>query len=36
VQGEQIDFAVRDTKRGTPHLDGLIEPLEAKPKDERK
>jgi len=36
TQGEQIDFAVRDAKRGTPHLDGQIEPLEAKPKDERK
>jgi acyl dehydratase len=35
TQGDQIDFAVRDAKRGTPHLDGRIEPLEAKPKDER-
>ena len=34
--GDQIDFAVRDAKRGAPHLDGQIEPLEAKPKDERK
>jgi acyl dehydratase len=36
TQGDQIDFAVRDAKRGTPHLDGQIEPLGAKPKDERK
>ena len=35
-QEEEIDFAVRDAKRGTPHLDGRIEPLEAKPQDERK
>jgi len=27
---EQIDFAVRDTERQTPHLDGRVEPLEAK------
>jgi hypothetical protein len=32
----EIDFAVRDAKRGTPHLEGRVEPLEAKPKDERK
>jgi MaoC like domain len=36
TQGDQIDFAVRDAKRGTPHLDGQIEPLGAKPQDERK
>lgn len=30
------DFAVRDAKRGTPHLDGRIEPLEGQAKDERK
>ncbi|HET7485540.1 MAG TPA: MaoC family dehydratase [Solirubrobacterales bacterium] len=30
------DFAVRDAKRGTPHLDGHIEPLESQAKDERK
>jgi acyl dehydratase len=36
TQGDQTDFAVRDAKSGTPHLDGRIEPLEAKPKDERK
>jgi len=26
----RIDFAVRDAKRQTPHLDGRVEPLEAK------
>jgi hypothetical protein len=31
VQEDEINFAVRDTKRGTPHLDGRIEPLEPKP-----
>ncbi len=36
TQGDEIDFAVRDAKRGMPHLDGRIEPLEAKPRDERK
>jgi hypothetical protein len=34
--GDQIDFAVRDAKRGTPHLDGRIEPLETQPKDGRR
>ncbi len=33
---EQIDFTVRDAKRGTPHLDGRIEPLEPKPNDGRR
>jgi hypothetical protein len=33
---DQIDFAVRDAKRGTPHLDGRIRPLETNPKDGRK
>jgi acyl dehydratase len=28
------DFAVRDAKRGTPHLDGRIEPLEGQAKDD--
>jgi MaoC like domain len=28
------DFAVRDAKRGTPHLDGHIEPLEGQAKDD--
>lgn len=36
TQGEQIDFAVRDAKRGTPHLDGQVGPLGAKPNDGRK
>jgi len=35
-EGDQIRFAVRDAKRGTPHLDGRMEPLEAKPKNGRK
>jgi MaoC like domain len=35
-EGEDIDFAVRDAKRGTPHLDGHVAPLEAKPEDGRK
>jgi hypothetical protein len=30
------DFAVRDAKRGTPHLDGRIEPLGEQAKDGRK
>jgi acyl dehydratase len=34
--GDRIDFAVRDAKRGTPHLDGRIAPLEPKPKDGRR
>lgn len=34
--GDQIDFAVRDAKHGTPHLDGQIAPLEPKPKDGRR
>jgi hypothetical protein len=34
--GDQIDFAVRDAKRGTPHLDGRIEPLEPQPNDGRR
>jgi acyl dehydratase len=28
----EIGFAVRDAKRGTPHLDGLLAPLQSKPK----
>lgn len=35
-EGDQIAFAVRDAKRGTPHLDGRMEPLEAKSKNGRK
>jgi hypothetical protein len=34
--GDQIDFTVRDAKRGTPHLDGHIAPLGTKPKDGRR
>ena len=29
--GEEIDFAVRNAKRQTPHLDGRVRPLGAKP-----
>ncbi len=36
VEGDEIEFAVRDAKRGTPHLDGRVAALEAKPKDGRK
>jgi hypothetical protein len=36
TNGDQIDFAVRGAKRGTPHLDGRIRPLEDKPTDGRK
>ncbi len=34
--GDRIDFAVRDAKRGTPHLDGRIEPLEPNPNGGRR
>ncbi|HMI81808.1 MAG TPA: MaoC/PaaZ C-terminal domain-containing protein [Solirubrobacterales bacterium] len=30
--GEEILFAVRDAKKGTPHLDGRVRPLGSKPK----
>ena len=30
--GESIRFAVRDAKKGTPHLDGRVEPAETKSK----
>jgi len=36
TQGNETDFAVRDAKSGTPHLDGHIGPPEGKPRDERK
>jgi len=36
ARGRQIDFAVRDQKRGVPHLDGRVEPVEDQPKDGRK
>jgi acyl dehydratase len=29
-EGEEILFAVRDAKKGTPHLDGRVRPLKAK------
>lgn len=32
---EEIDFAVRGAKRGTPHLDGHVAPLEAQSEDGR-
>jgi acyl dehydratase len=35
-QGDEIKFAVRDAKRGTPHLDGSVKPREAKANDGRK
>jgi acyl dehydratase len=35
-EGDEIRFAVRDAKRGTPHLDGRMMPTEAKPKNGRK
>ena len=28
TEGEEIAFAVRDAKRQTPHLDGLVTPLD--------
>jgi acyl dehydratase len=34
--GDRIDFAVRDAKRGIPHLDGRIAPLEPKPNNGRR
>jgi len=34
--GDEIDFEVRDAKRGTPHLEGRVGPLEAKTNDGRK
>jgi acyl dehydratase len=36
LEGDEIEFAVRDARRGTPHLDGRVEPLEAKANDGRK
>ncbi len=32
AEGEEIAFAVRDAKRGTPHLDGRVGPLQSKSK----
>jgi hypothetical protein len=36
AENGEIDFAVRDAKRSTPHLEGRVEPLEDKSTDERK
>lgn len=36
AQGEEIDFAVRDPKHGTPHLEGRVAPLEEKPASPRR
>jgi MaoC like domain len=36
AEGEEIDFAVRDAKRGAPHLDGHVEPLEDKANSARR
>jgi hypothetical protein len=33
--GAEIEFAVRDAKRHTPHLDGRVRPLEAKPRPDK-
>ena len=30
VDGDEIDFAVRDAREGTPHLDGHVAPIESK------
>lgn len=35
-EGDEIAFAVRDAKRGTPHLDGSMTPCEAKANNGRK
>jgi acyl dehydratase len=35
-EGDEIVFAVRDAKRGTPHLDGSVKPRETKANDWRK
>jgi MaoC like domain len=34
-EGDETDFAVRDAKRGMPHLEGHVAPLEAKTEDGR-
>jgi acyl dehydratase len=34
--GEEIDFRVRDAKRGTPHLDGHVAPLTDQPEEARR
>jgi acyl dehydratase len=35
-QGDEIAFAVRDAKRGTPHLNGSVKPREVKSNEGRK
>jgi hypothetical protein len=35
-QGDEILFAVRDAKKGTPHLDGRVQPLKAAAKSKAK
>jgi acyl dehydratase len=35
-EGEEIAFAVRDAKRNTPHLDGLVGPLKPEPQAKTK
>lgn len=36
ASGEEIEFAVRDAKRGTPHLDGRTAPLTDQPDEARR
>jgi len=36
TSGEEIAFTVRDAKRGTPHLDGLVRPSQPQAKSGRK
>jgi MaoC like domain len=36
TENDQIHFAVRDPKHGTPHLEGRVEPLEDKPEGARR
>jgi MaoC like domain len=36
ADGGEIDFAVRDAKHGTPHLEGHLEPLEGKANSARR
>ena len=35
-EGEEILFAVRNAKKGTPHLDGRVRPLKAAAKTKAK
>jgi len=36
TQDKEIHFAVRDPARGTPHLEGRVEPLEPEPASRRR